>query len=451
MIKVMKFGGTSMGSIDALDRTSSIIAREQAKKAVVVSAMSGVTNYLIACIRDRPETPSVLDYLRDKYSSAAQGMLSEERFERCSQQLDASLSILRGRLEARWSVESDPVLEDAIFCWGERLSTIILTNILEEKGIPAVALSAEDAGIVAEGSPANGSADLAATHANLSRTVLPLLDKGITPIITGYYGSDRTGRLITFGRGGSDYSGSVIAYGIDADCYEVWTDVDGFMTADPRIVPEARTVDEMDYGEAAELAYFGAKVLHPRTVEPVRKKSIPLMVKNTFNPDGHGTLVRNQKCNTPEIVRSVASKGDLSIIKIYSSEIVYNPALISRLIASVSEVAVNTYAISTSLSTLAVALPTPAIPRVLENLKALHENQIEKMTVKDNVSLICCVGDNMINTFGVAAKVFSTVSATGANVEMISEGASDVALNFMVPSEKAADVVRNIHKTFIGG
>jgi aspartate kinase len=281
--------------------------------------------------------------------------------------------------------------------------------------------------------------------------VLPLLDKGITPVITGYYGSDRTGRLITFGRGGSDYSGSVIAYGIDADCYEVWTDVDGFMTADPRIVPEARTVDEMDYGEAAELAYFGAKVLHPRTVEPVRKKSIPLMVKNTFNPDGHGTLVRNQKCNTPEIVRSVASKGDLSIIKIYSSEIVYNPALISRLIASVSEVAVNTYAISTSLSTLAVALPTPAIPRVLENLKALHENQIEKMTVKDNVSLICCVGDNMINTFGVAAKVFSTVSATGANVEMISEGASDVALNFMVPSEKAADVVRNIHKTFIGG
>jgi aspartate kinase len=281
--------------------------------------------------------------------------------------------------------------------------------------------------------------------------VVPLLEKDITPVITGYYGADLSGRLITFGRGGSDYSGSVVANGIDAHCYEVWTDVDGFMTADPRVVADARTVDEMDYGEAAELAYFGAKVLHPRTVEPVRRKSIALMVKNTFNPDGHGTLVRNQKCHASEILRSVAAKSDLSIIKIYSSEIVYNPGLISRLIASVSEAAVNTYAISTSLSTLAVALPTPAIPCVLDKLKALHENQIEKMTVKDNVSLICCVGDNMINTFGVAAKVFSTVSATGANVEMISEGASDVALNFMVPSEIAADVIRSIHRTFIGG
>ncbi len=451
MIKVMKFGGSSMGSVDALKRTSSIIIREQASKAVVVSAMSGVTNHLIACIRERPEVPSVIAHLKDRYSTVAREILSEERLSKCVQELDASLSGLSERLDARWKVKADPVLDDAIFCWGERLSTIVLANILEEMGTPSVALSSEEAGIVAEGTPTNGSANLAATHTNLARTVVPLLQKGITPIITGYYGADLSGRLITFGRGGSDYSGSVVANGIDANCYEVWTDVDGFMTADPRVVSEARTVDEMDYGEAAELAYFGAKVLHPRTVEPVRRKSIPLMVKNTFNPDGHGTLVRNQKCNTHEILRSVAAKGDLSIIKIYSSEIVYNPGLISRLIASVSEAAVNTYAISTSLSTLAVALPTPAIPCVLDKLKALHENQIEKMTVKDNVSLICCVGDNMINTFGVAAKVFSTVSATGANVEMISEGASDVALNFMVPSEIAADVIRSIHRTFIGG
>ena len=451
MIKVMKFGGTSMGSVDALNRTSAIIGREQAKKAVVVSAMSGVTNYLISCVREQPEVESALEHLRGKYSSAAREMLSEERFNEYLTDLDASLSSLGEHLEARRDSGPDPVLEDTIICWGERLSTITLASILQEKGIQAVAFSSEEAGIVAEGSPTNGSADLSATHANLCRTVVPLLDRGITPIITGYYGADRSGRPVTFGRGGSDYSGSVVANGIDANCYEVWTDVNGFMTADPRVVPEARTIDEMDYSEAAELAYFGAKVLHPRTVEPVRRKSIPLMVKNTFNPDSRGTLVRNQKCNTPEILRSVAAKGDLSIIKIYSSEVVYNPGLIARLIGSVSEAAVNTYAVSTSLSTLAVALPTPAIPCVLDKLKALHEDQIEKMTVKGNVSLICCVGDNMINTFGVAAKVFSTVSASGANVEMISEGASDVALNFMVPSDMAADVIRTIHRTFIGG
>ncbi|NLI73744.1 MAG: aspartate kinase [Euryarchaeota archaeon] len=451
MIKVMKFGGSSMGNIDALKRTSSIIANDPAKKVIVVSAMSGVTNYLIKCISERPDPSSMIDHLKHKYHTAVQDLLSGDHFKVCMQEIDTSLSALSEQLKIRWEADSDPVLEDRIFCWGERLSAILLSNILAGRGISSVAMSSEEAGIIAEGTPTNGSADLELTHANLSRTVIPLLDKGITPVITGYYGVNNNGNPVTFGRGGSDYSGSVIANCIDADCYEVWTDVDGFMTSDPRIVPEARTVDEMDYGEAAELAYFGAKVLHPRTVEPVRQKSIPLIVKNTFNPDGHGTLVRNQKCNSTEIVRSVASKGDLSIIKIYSSEIVYNPGLISRLIASVSEAAVNTYAISTSLSTLAVVLPTPAIPCVLSKLNALHENQIEKMTVKNNVSLICCVGDNMINTFGVAAKVFSTVSATGANVEMISEGASDVALNFMVPSEMAEDVIRSIHRKFIGG
>ena len=180
----------------------------------MVSAMSGVTNYLIACIRDRPETPSVLDYLRDKYSSAAQGMLSEERFERCSQQLDASLSILRGRLEARWSVESDPVLEDAIFCWGERLSTIMLTNILEEKGIrPSPSL--EDAGMVPRAALPTGRRISGHPCQSISHRA-SLLDKASRDhhwlLRLG-----RTGRLITFGRGSRLFQ-PVIAYGIDADC-----------------------------------------------------------------------------------------------------------------------------------------------------------------------------------------------------------------------------------------
>jgi len=451
MIKVMKFGGTSMGSVDALRRTASIIMREKAQKVVVVSAMSGVTNSLIACIRDRPDPAAFLDQLRTKYAGCAKELVPEGQYDAYLQELEASLAGLGSRLDGLRKVGEDPVLEDAISSWGERLSTITLAAILRGRGVDSVALPAEEAGIVAEGAPANGSADLAATHANLMRTVVPMLEKGVVPVITGYYGADAQGRPLTFGRGGSDYSGAVIANGIDANCCEIWTDVNGFMTADPRAVPEARTVDEMDYGEAAELAYFGAKVLHPRTIEPVRRKGIPLMVRNTFDPDGRGTLIRSQKCNSPEILRSVAVKTDLSIIKIYSSEIVYNPGLISRLIGSVSEAAVNTYAISTSLSTLAVALPTSAMAGVLKRLEALQEAQIEKMTVKNNVSLICCVGDNMINTFGVAARVFATVSESGANVEMISEGASDVALNFLVPTDRAGDVIRNIHRTFIGG
>jgi aspartate kinase len=243
----------------------------------------------------------------------------------------------------------------------------------------------------------------------------------------------------------------VVANGIDANCCEIWTDVNGFMTADPRAVPTAKVINEMDYNEAAELAYFGAKVLHPRTIEPVRRKGIPLMVKNTFNPEAPGTLVRAQRANGGDMLRSVAFKGDLSIVKVYSSEIVYNPSLISRLVGSISDAAVNTYAVSTSLSTLAVVVPTSSVKEVVKRIESLHENEVEKLNVKNNVSLICCVGDNMLNVSGVSAKVFATVAEAGANIEMISEGASDVALNFVVPTDKALDVVKGIHGQFIGG
>ncbi len=200
-------------------------------------------------------------------------------------------------------------------------------------------MSSEEAGIVADGFPGNGSANLEATFNNLKRNVVPLIEAGRTVVLTGYYGCDHDGRPMTFGRGGSDYSGSVVAYAVNADCCEIWTDVNGFMTADPRAIQAARTIVEMDYGEAAELAYFGAKVLHPRTIEPVRKKNIPLLVKNTFNPGNKGTLIHCLRKNGNDLLRSVAAKGDLSIVKIYSSELVYQPGLISRLVSSISDAA----------------------------------------------------------------------------------------------------------------
>ncbi|MBI0582995.1 MAG: aspartate kinase [Methanomassiliicoccus sp.] len=451
MIKVMKFGGTSVGSVDAMERTAAIIGKGEGRKIVVVSAMSGVTNSLISFIRDRPPVDDVLAHLRGKYSSSAKVIMTPSLFAEYGEALDTSLEGLGRALHDRWKVGMDPVLDDTISSWGERLSSLTMAYVLRSKGLDGVSLTSEAAGIVAQGSPGNGSADLVATHHNLRRNLLPLLENDSTPVLTGYYGCGPDGRPLTFGRGGSDYSSSVIAYGIDADCCEIWTDVNGFMTADPRAVPSAKSIREMDYNEAAELAYFGAKVLHPRTIEPVRRKGIPLMVKNTFNPDGEGTLVRGQKINGGEILRSVAVKCDLSIIKVYSSEIVYQPGLISRLVGAISDAAVNTYAVSTSLSTLAMVIPTPAVDEVLRKIDSLGDLHVEKLTVKGNVSLICCVGDNMLNMPGVSAKVFSAVADIGANIEMISEGASDVALNFVVPSDKALDVVRSIHDTFIGG
>jgi aspartate kinase len=326
----------------------------------------------------------------------------------------------------------------------------MVASLLRSNGVDALAMTSEEAGIVAMGAPGNGTADLEATARNFRRTVLPLLDAGKVPVITGYYGCDSEGRPLTFGRGGSDYSGSVVGYALNADAIEIWTDVDGFMTADPRVVPGARTIREMDYGEAAELAYFGAKVLHPRTIEPARKKRILVRVKNTFDPRSPGTCIRESKGSGGKLLKSVAAKGDLAVVKVYSSEIVYNPRLVMHLLATVTENGSTAYAISTSLSTLAFAVPSAAARNIGERLRRSSDGEVEKVTIKEDVSLICAVGDDLINQTGAAAKIFAEAAELEANIEMISEGASDVALNFVVPSDKANEVVRKLHDKFIG-
>lgn len=448
MLKVMKFGGTSVGSGDALERAANVIAGDEAKRVVVVSAMSGVTNSLISWMSEPGPAGELVKELKEKYMSAVRSRLTNYLASYASQ-LEAKTDALVDRME-HYRHHPDPVLHDTIASWGERMSSLTMAFLLRNKEMDAVAMTAEEAGIVAAGAPGNGSADLEATSKNLKNRIIPLIGAGRVPIITGYYGCDRNGKPLTFGRGGSDYSASVIAYGLDADCLEIWTDVDGFMTADPRIVKGARTIVEMDYGEAAELAYFGAKVLHPRSIEPARRKRIKLAVRNTFNPEGTGTTIHDLRSHGKDLLRSVAMKQDLSIVKVYSSEIVYYPRFVSNLLNSITENGANAYAISTSLSTLAVVVPSSDVRQVLTRIKDQGENRIEKLTVKDKVSLICAVGDNMINTQGAAARIFEAVDEVGANVELISEGASDVALNFVVPGDKAVEVVRKLHDKFIG-
>ncbi|MCU0861703.1 MAG: aspartate kinase [Methanomassiliicoccales archaeon] len=399
MIKAMKFGGTSVGSERALRSLVSVVRQDQAGKVLVVSAMSGVTNHLLALMREeRPPSDAVFDELLWKHTSAVQPMMPEEALGDLETKLRVRIGGLRQALERYQEPSSRTNLQDTVSSWGERLSSLMVASVLRSNGVDAIAMTSEEAGIVALGTPGNGTADLEATSRNFRRTVLPLVKAGKVPVITGYYGCDADGRPITFGRGGSDYSGSVVGYALDADAIEIWTDVDGFMSADPRVVPGARNLREMDYGEAAELAYFGAKVLHPRTIEPARKKRILVRVKNTFDPQSPGTCIRENKGAGGKLLKSVAAKGDLAVVKVYSSEIVYNPSLVMHLLATVSENGSTAYAISTSLSTLAFAVPSSAARNVCERLRRYGDGEVE----------------------------------------------------FVVPSEKANEVVRKLHDKFIG-
>lgn len=444
----MKFGGTSVGSAEALSRVADIVANKEGEKVVVVSAMSGITNFLVSIV-DNPQTDveKAVDEFAQKHLATAAQLFDGENLEEFGREFESRLAGLRSAVQAD---RDDPGYADAVVSQGERFSSLILAYLLRSKGHRSVAMTSEDAGIVAVGQPMSGSADLLKTATGMTMRVRPLLSMGVIPIITGYYGINPEGRPLTFGRGGSDYSAAVIANAIDADMLEIWTDVDGFMSADPRIIPDAVKIDEMNFGEAAELAYFGAKVLHPRTIEPVRLKHIPLKVKNSFKPEEPGTLIHHLRKSKNELLRSVAAKTDLSIITISSAEIAYRPAMVARIIEKIAEINVIIYSISTSLSTVAFLVHNNDVKNTLRQLNGLSGGDIERIDVKNNVALICAVGDNLLDKCGVSGDIFSAVKEAEANVEMISEGASDVSLNFVVPMNKVVEVVKLLHDKYIG-
>ena len=448
MITVMKFGGTSVGSAEALNRVANIIANKDGEKVVVVSAMSGITNFLVSIV-DNPliDLENVLEQFENKHLTTAAQLFDGETMEEFRTEFDARMAGLRAAVTAD---RDDPFYGDAVVSQGERFSSLILAYVLRSMGYKSVALTSEDAGIVSVGQPMSGSADLLNTATGMTMKVKPLLSMGIIPIITGFYGVNSQKKPLTFGRGGSDYSAAVVANAMDADLLEIWTDVDGFMSADPRIVEGAVKIDEMNFGEAAELAYFGAKVLHPRTIEPVRLKHIPLKVKNSFRPEEPGTLIHHLRRSSDRLLKSVAAKTDLSIITISSAEIAYRPAMVARIIEKIADINVIIYSISTSLSTVAFLVHNNDVKLTLRQLNGLSGGDIERIDVKNNVALICAVGDNLLDKGGVSGDIFSAVKEAEANVEMISEGASDVSLNFVAPMSKVVDVVRTLHDKYIG-
>jgi len=451
MITVMKFGGTSVGSPEALQRAASIILNEKNSKIVVASAMSGVTNFLVKGAENlSANKKDMLEEFEKKHIDIAIQLFDEEQVSEFMKDFNVRMGIFRNLVENE-AASKDPYYIDNIISQGERFSTLILCHTLRAAGAKAVALTSEDSGIVAEGRPLSGSADLEKTEAMMAMKVKPYVNDGVIPVITGFYGIKGDGLPLTFGRGGSDYSAAVVANAMNADLLEIWTDVDGFMSADPRIIPDAVKIDEMNFGEAAELAYFGAKVLHPRTIEPVRMKHIPLTVRNSFKPEEPGTVIHHLRKPMDDMLRSVAIKTDLSIISIGSAEIAFHPEMVSRIIAKIAENEVVIYSISTSLSTVAFLVHNNDVKSILSKVNTLDSEDIERIEVKNDMALVCAVGDNLLSKCGVSAEIFTAVKEAKANVEMISEGASDVSLNFVVPMSRATDVVKILHRKYVRG
>ncbi|MBE6516564.1 MAG: aspartate kinase [Thermoplasmata archaeon] len=450
MITVLKFGGTSVGSAEALKRVANIIIAEENDKVAVVSAMSGITNFLVNALEDKNvDLDDVFSKFEERHMNVANEIFDGERLALFVKDFNQRLDEFRTLVMEKGNWE-DPFFKDNVSSQGERFSSLMLAHLITSMGYKSVALTAETAGIHAIGNPLSGSCDLKKTSTGMEMNVKPLLESGVIPIITGFYGINQEGKPLTFGRGGSDYAASAIGNALGADMIEIWTDVDGFMSADPRLVPDAVVIDEMNYSEAGELAYFGAKVLHPRTIEPARMKHIPVKIKNSYRPENPGTLIHNFRKKRDALLKSVAMKADLSIITIRSGEIAYRPKLMAKAMEKIGEVDA-VYGLSTSLSTMAFLVHNNDVPQTLGGLRGMDFEDLEGIDIKSGVTLICAVGDDLLDRNGFSGEVFGAIKDIGANVEMISEGASDVSLNFVVPTESAADVIKTLHSRFISG
>ncbi|MCS6994718.1 MAG: aspartate kinase [Anaerolineales bacterium] len=467
---VMKFGGTSVGSARAMTNVVQIVreARSEWPRVVVItSALSGVTNLLLesAAQAARGETaqlPEAEQTLLANHQTIATSLIPEEA--RRTAVLDEIAGLVRSFVELCHAIsvlgEATSRALDAVASLGERMSVRLLAAVLESAGIPSKAIEASEL-IVTDDHFQSAHPDFSLTTERTRRILLPLLEQGLTPVITGFLGATRDGIVTTLGRGGSDYSAGIIGAVLPADDVWIWTDVDGVMTADPRLVPQAQTLSQISYSEIAELAYFGAKVLHPKTIRPVVEAGIGLRICNTFNPSHPGTrLIANGKAEKPQtgekVIKAVTAIRKQRLVTIEGRGMLGVPGVAARAFAAVASTGTSVPLITQASSeqSICFSIPSEASSAVLTALEKtfaaeLTQRDIDRVWASEDVSIITVVGHGTRHTPGVAGQIFTQLGRAGINVLAIAHGSSDVSISMVVESAETEKAVKALHELIV--
>lgn len=453
-MKVMKFGGGCLKNGEHFLKVAEIIKTENDDLGVVVSAVSGITDLLEKgiqmAIESEKKVVKVIKTIRARHKEIASDSIQNEDIrQRSMEDIELRLKKLERLLYGvTYTGEMTTSIKAHIMSYGERLSAILLSGILKSQDRNAIALEADKIGLITDESFENATALLPEVKDNLVLTVLPLINKGKVPVITGYFGCTHEGKVTTFGRNGSDYSAAVVAYGIGATLIEIWKEVDGFMSADPKIIKSAHRIDELSYYEAAELSYFGARVLHPRTVEPLSCINIPIHVRNLWKRENDATKILPRGYETEDVVKSVTYNKDISVLRIHGPGVGYKPGIIAEIGRILSDQGINIYSILTSQTCINLLIHIKESHRSLEAIQKLAGGVIEKVDLANDVALIAVVGEGLLERKGIAARVFQAVADEDINVEMISSGASEVASYFLVNKADVERAINAIHKEF---
>jgi len=449
-IVVMKFGGTSVEDSAAILRTAAIVAgrlRAGLNPIVVVSAMSKVTDTLLKAAaavgkNDREGALGLTDSLRTRHLSTAAELVTGDRLTSLQLNIHHDFDALDDLLRGISAVgELTPRTSDHVVSFGERLSSLIIAAAFAEQSIAGAQHIDARTVILTDGHYGKATPNERAIENALTAQVLPLLDLGKVPVLGGFIGSC-DGITTTLGRGGSDYTAALIGGALHAGAIEIWTDVNGIMTTDPRIVPEALRVKTISFEEAAELAYFGAKVLHPATILPAVQKNIPVFVLNSRNAENEGTKITAiaPRCASP--FKSIAAKKKLTIIDIVASRMLLAHGFLAAVFAIFDKHGCAIDMVSTSEISVSVTVDSKeSLPAISADLSKIADVKYE-----GNKALICLVGEDIRGNPGISGQVFSSISHV--NVRMISQGASEINMSFMVNEEDVEEALRSLHRKF---
>ncbi len=432
---VMKFGGTSVGSAEMMKRVSQIVRDRIAKKpVVVVSAMSGVTNTLVKVtetLGNENAVNSLLTEIEKKHDAAIADLGIPK---------DTILPVLKELKEtvSRYKV-CTPESSDHILSFGERFSIRMVSAYMNSNGLKSRFFDAWDIGMITDDN--FGEAEPLASSYKKIKSSLQNVNE--IPVITGYIGKTSHGKVTTFGRGGSDYTGAIIGAAVDSEEIQIWTDVNGIMSCDPRIVKSAKTVPVMSFDEAAELAYFGARVLHPKTILPAVKKNIPVRVLNTFEPENPGTVILS-KSDGRMAVKGIAAKKNITIINVDSIRMLDAHGFLAKVFEIFKDNKKSVDMVSTSEVSISMTIDNDKnLDKIIEELKLIAD-----VTYENNKAIICVVGEGMKHTPGIAARTFKVLGDNKINIEMITQGASEINISFVVKNEDAENAMRLLHREY---
>lgn len=459
----MKFGGSSLSNGENVRNVANLIndyCNQGYSIVVVISALESVTDKLDqaaeqAKIGNKKYIELFKEEIMEKHLMTAKRAIKNKQIkEEIENIIKTTIDELTKVLTGIFYIgELTSKSRDYVLSFGERLSTSIVWGTLRDLGIDTQYYTGNEAGIVTNNNFGEATPLLEVTKRQVKKKIEPLLEKGIVPVITGFIAATQDNVITSLGRGGSDYTATIIGASIRADEIWIWTDVDGLMTFDPKILTCAKLIPELSFQEATEMTIFGAKSMHPKALEPAMEENIPVRIKNTFNPKNPGTLILDeQKIKRGEIVKAISLVKDVALVNVSGAGMVGQPGTAAKIFQVLGDKNINILMISQSISEASISfiIHRNSLSKAFNVLNAalLDRGLIREVSVEDDVCVVAAVGAGMKSTPGVASRIFSVIARKGINIRMIAQGSSELNISFVVKETEGVNAVRAIHEEF---